>query len=77
MKCGGTRMAEALVLKVDTGGEIKVAGGDGCRLDRVQCIIGAVTSVEEHPNMTILHRKADIVKVHGHRVITSKTFNKD
>jgi hypothetical protein len=35
MKCGGTRMAEARVPKVDTSGEIKVAGGGGCRLDGV------------------------------------------
>jgi hypothetical protein len=77
MKCDGTRMTEARVPKVDTSGEIEVAGGGGCRLDRVQCIARAVTSVEEHPGTTILHRKADIVKFHSHRVITSKTFNKD
>jgi hypothetical protein len=70
-------MAEARVPKVDTGGESEVAGGGGCRMDGVQCIAGAVTSVEEHTGMTILHRKTDIVKFHSHRIITSKTFNRD
>jgi hypothetical protein len=70
-------MAEACVPKVNTGGESKVAGGGGCRLDGVQCITGAVTLVEEHTGTTILHRKTDIIKFHSHRVITSKTFNRD
>jgi hypothetical protein len=69
-------MAEARVPEVGTGGERELVGGGGCRLDRGQCIVGAVTSMEEHPSMTILHRKADIVQFHSHRVITSKTFNR-
>jgi hypothetical protein len=69
-------MAEVHVPEVDTGEESEVVGGGGCRLDGVQCIVGAVTSMEEHPSMTILHRKADIVQFHSHRVITSKTFNR-
>jgi hypothetical protein len=77
MKCGGAGMAEARVPEVDTGGESKVVGGGGCGLDGVQCIAGAITSVEEHPSMTILHKKTDIIKFHGHRIITSETFNRD
>jgi hypothetical protein len=63
--------------EVDTGRESEVTGGDGCRLDGVQCIAGAVTLVEEHTGTTILHRKTDNVKFHSHRIITSKTFNRD
>jgi hypothetical protein len=70
-------MAEARVPKIDTSGESEVVRGGGCRLDRIQCIAWAITSVEEHPSTTILHRKADIVKFHSYRVITSKTFNRD
>jgi hypothetical protein len=65
-------MAEARVPKIDTGRENEVVGGGGCRLDRIQCIPGAITSVEEHPSMTILHRKADIVKFHSYRVTSGK-----
>jgi hypothetical protein len=70
-------MAKARVLEVDTGGESEVTGGSGCRLEGVQCIVGAVTSVEKHTGTTILHRKTDSVKFHSHRIITSKTFNRD
>jgi hypothetical protein len=70
-------MAKARVPEVDTGGESEVTGGGRCRLDGVQCIAGAVTSVEEHMGTTILHRKTDSVKFHSHRIITSKTFNRD
>jgi hypothetical protein len=70
-------MAEARMLKIDTGGESEVVGSSGCRLDGIQCIVRAITLVEEHPSTTILHRKADIVKFHSYRVITSKTFNRD
>jgi hypothetical protein len=70
-------MAKARVPNVDTGGESEVAGGGGCRLDGVQCIAGAVTSVDEHTGTTILHRKTNIIKIHSHRIITSKTFNID
>jgi hypothetical protein len=77
MKCGGARMAKARVPEVDTGGESEVTGGGGCGLDGVQCIIGAITSVEKHMGTTILHRKTDSGKFHSHRIITSKTFNRD
>src|SRR3954463_7073941 len=53
---GGARMAEARVPKVDTGGEGEVAGGGGGGHDRVH-VAGAVTSVEKHAGMFILHRK--------------------
>jgi hypothetical protein len=70
-------MAEARMPKIDTGGESEVVGGGGCRLDRIQCIAGAIKLVEEHPSTTILQRKADIIKFHSYRVIMSKTFNRD
>jgi hypothetical protein len=70
-------MARARVLEVDTGGESEVTGGSGCRLDGVECITGAITTVEEHTGTTILHRKTDSIKFHSHIIITSKTFNRD
>jgi hypothetical protein len=48
-------MAKARVPEVDTGGESEVTGGGGCRLDGVECIAGAVTTVEEHTGTTKSH----------------------
>jgi hypothetical protein len=76
-KYSGARIAKARVPEVDTGGESEVTSGGGCRLDGVECIAGAVTTVEEHTGTTILHRKTDNVKFHSHIIITSKTFNRD
>jgi hypothetical protein len=70
-------MAKARVPEVDTGGESEVTGGSGCRLDGVQCIARAVTSVEKHMGTIILHRITDSVKFHSYKIITSKTFNRD
>jgi hypothetical protein len=69
-------MAKARMPEVNIGGESEVTGGGGCRLDGVECIAGAVTSVEEHTGTTILHRKTNIVKFHSHIIITSKTVNR-
>jgi hypothetical protein len=60
--------------KIDTGGEGQVAGGGGGLLNGVESVVGGVTSVEEHPSTTILHRKTDTVKFNNHRVITSKAL---
>jgi hypothetical protein len=77
MKYGGARMAKARMPEDDTGRESKVTGGGGCRLDGVECIAGAVTTVEEHTGTTILHRKTDSVKFYSHIIIMSKTFKRD
>jgi hypothetical protein len=68
-------VSEERVPKIDTGGQGEVVGGGGGLLNGVEGVVGAVTSVEEHPSTTILHRETETIKFNSHRVITSKTLN--
>ena len=71
-------MTEAGMPKVDTssegGGAMGGGGAEG--MHRVK-LVRAVTSVEYHPCMGVLHRKADIVKFNSDRILTSKATNRN
>ena len=71
-------MAEAGVPKIDTSSEggVTTGGGGAGRMHRVK-LVRAVTSVEYHPCMGVLHRKADIIKFNSDRVLTSKATNRN
>ena len=62
--------------KIDTGGEGGGAtGGGGAGGMQWIKLIRAITSVEHHPCMGVLHRKTDIVKFNSYRILTSKATN--
>ena len=51
-------------------------GGGGGGVHRVE-IIGAVTSVQNHPCTGVFHRETKTIKFNSERIITSKTMNGD
>ena len=77
-KGGGVGMTQASMPKVHTDGEGNRRGGGGAGggVDRVE-LIGAVTSVEYHPDANVLNRKTILIKFNGGRIFTCKSFNRD
>ena len=70
-------MSQASVPEVHTGGEGDGSGGGGgWWVDRVE-LVGAITSVKNHPGTGVLYRKTTFVKFNGNRIFTSKTTNRD
>ena len=77
MQDGGVGMAETSMPEVDASGEGGwTSGGGGRRVHRVE-LVGAITSVENHPCTGVLHRKTNGVKFNSNGILTSKTANRN
>lgn len=70
-------MTKTSVPKIDASGEGGwTGGGGGGGVHRVE-LVGAITSVENHPCTGVLHRKTNSVKFDSNRILTSETTNRN
>ena len=80
MKDGGVGMTQMCMPKIYAGGEGDWrgggGGGDGGGVHRVE-VIGAITSVQNHPCTEVLHKETKTIKFNSERIIMSKTMNGD
>lgn len=69
-------MTKTCVPEVNAGGEDgwTGGGGGGGGMHRVE-IVGAITSVWNHPGTGVLHGKSNDVKFDSKWILTSKTTN--
>ena len=75
-KGGGVGKTQASMLKIHSSGESDRSdgGGGGGGVNRVE-LVGAVTSVEHHPCVSVLNRKTTFVKFNGNRIFMCKRTN--
>jgi hypothetical protein len=70
-------MSKTSMPKINACGESTRCGAGGGRRHHWIQIIGALTSMEDHPGAGVLNRKTKRVKFNSHRVVTRKSFNRD
>ena len=70
-------MTKTSMPKIDTGSEGGWTGGSGGGGMHRAELVGAITSVENHPCTGVLHRKTNNVKFNSNRILTSEATNRN